>query len=214
MGSSTSAKLSREAIVDRALRLARDEGLAAVSMRRIADELATSPMSLYRHIGDRQDLLIAMLDAVARGIALPPPVTDARTEITAVLTAIHDALRGDPWAVQLLINDKLAGPSILPTIERIFAALHHAGLTPRDASVTYALLWHYTAGELLDTHHRPADPFSVNMVRSADPELYPALLRSVSSFPPGRPGDWFTENLQRVLDGVLPRAITPPPPGP
>jgi AcrR family transcriptional regulator len=207
-----SVRLSRATIVAQALRLVRADGLAAVSMRRIADELGTSPMSLYRHLGDRKDLLIAMLDDVARGIVPPPPVADARAEITAMLTAMHDALRHDHWAVHLLVTEKLAGPSILPVVERIFAALQRTGLTPRDASVAYALLWHFTAGELLDAHHEVPDPFAQHMVRTADPDLYPALLSAVNAVAPGPPGDWFAENLQRILDGVLPR-IGPPPAG-
>jgi AcrR family transcriptional regulator len=198
-------RLDRAAIVATALRLVRAEGLAAVSMRRVADELGTAPMSLYRHLGDRRELLIAMLDEVARGIELPPSVGDPRAELTAVLTGIHDALRRDPWAVQLLVGDKLAGPSILPAIERIYAALAGTGLTPRDTSVTYALLWHYAVGELLDSHHTVAEPYAEQMVRGCDPQRFPALHRSVAAAPPGTPGDWFAENLQRILDGVLPR---------
>jgi AcrR family transcriptional regulator len=201
-------RLTREAIVAQAMLLVRAEGLGAVSMRRIADELGTGPMSLYRHLGDRKELLIAMLDQVARGIDLPPPVGDARSEITALLTGIHDALGRDPWAVQLLINDKLAGPSILPVVERLFAALAGTGLTPRDTSVTYALLWHYTVGEILDTHHTVTDPYAQHMVRTSDPEAYPALHRAARAFAPGPRGDWFAENLQRLLDGVLPRTVS------
>jgi AcrR family transcriptional regulator len=201
--------LDRRAVVDEALRLIRREGLDAVTMRRLADELATSPMSLYRHVEDRQDLLVAMLDAVAAGIDLPPVAGDPRAEITAVITAIHDALRRDPWAVELIVSDKLAGPSILPAIDRIFAALTKTGLQPRDVSVGYALLWHYTAGELIDSHHERAENYGRAMVRAADPERYPALTSIVSQLPPGPPSDHFAENVQRLLDGLIGRTVPP-----
>jgi AcrR family transcriptional regulator len=187
-------RLDRDTIIAEAIRLARSAaGVETVTMRRLADELGTAAMSLYRHVADRQELLIAMLDAVARGIHLPPPVPDPRAELAAVLTAIHDALRRDPWAIHLIVTDNLAGPSILPTLERIFAALAAAGLAPRDRRAAYALLWHYTAGELIDTHHADPDSYSRRMVRSADPDTYPALTAAVNASPDGPPGDWFTE---------------------
>ncbi|MEV6589906.1 ATP-binding cassette domain-containing protein [Streptomyces acidicola] len=131
--SRSARRLSSGRVVREVLRLAREEGLTAVTMRRVAESLETSAMSLYRHVDNREALLVAMLDEVAKGISLPEPVTDPRSEITALMTAIHDALHGDPWAVRLLVTDRLAGPSVLPVIERIMVALLRAGLTPRDA---------------------------------------------------------------------------------
>ncbi|QFG26257.1 TetR/AcrR family transcriptional regulator [Actinomadura sp. WMMB 499] len=198
-------RVDQHKIVARAMRLARDDGLQAVTMRRLADELGTAPMTLYRHIPDRQALLLAMLDEVARGVAWPPPASDPRAEITAVLTAIHDALCRDSWAIGLIVTDKLAGPSIVPALERMFAALRRAGLTPRDSRVAFALLWHYTVGELLDSHmDAPDDPIGRRMVRESDPDAFPTLAAVVAGVPAGPPGDWFPENLQRVLDGLLP----------
>ncbi len=192
------------------MRLVRGYGLQAVTMRRLADELGTAPMSLYRHIPDRQALMVAMLDQVAREIRLPPPAGDPRAEITAVLTAIHDALHRDSWAISLIVTDKLAGPAIMPALERLFAALRRAGLTLRDSRVAYALLWHYTVGELLDAHMDiPDDTFARQMIRDADPDAYPTLAAVAQAAPPGPPGDWFAENLQRLLDGLLPPIVRP-----
>ncbi|WP_433331897.1 TetR/AcrR family transcriptional regulator [Spirillospora sp. CA-294931] len=197
-------------IVNRALALVRSDGLAAVSMRRLAEELGTAPMSLYRHVPDREALMVALLDEVARSITLPPEAGDPRADITAVLGAIHDSLCRDAWAVPLLVSEKLAGPSIMPALERLFAALGRAGLSPRDSMVAYALLWHYTVGELLYSHADAEDEtFARRMVRGADPETYPALAAAMSAIPPGRPGDFFTENLQRLLDGLLPPVARP-----
>jgi AcrR family transcriptional regulator len=205
-GRSSRGRLTRPVIVAEALRLVRTEDLAAVSMRRLADELGTAPMSLYRHIEDRQALLMAMLDDVAERVVLPPRVSDPRSEIAAVFTAIHDALGRDAWAVTLIVRDKLASRLILPALERIFAALRQAGLTARDSMVAYALLWHYTAGELLDTHADTPDTDNVarRLARTADPATHPALTEAMAAFRPGRPGDWYPENLQRLLDGLLP----------
>lgn len=202
-------RLDRDTIVAEAIRLVRADGIEAVTMRRLADELGTGPMSLYRHVEDRQALLVAMLDAVAQAIRLPPAAGDPRSEITAVFTAVHDTLRRDHWAVLLIVGEKLAGPAILPAIERIFAALRAAGLSPRDTAVAYALLWHYTAGELLDRHHVTPESYSQRMVRTVDPQAYPALSESLDALPPGPASDWFTESFQRILDGLLQTTVGP-----
>src|SRR5438445_3591016 len=60
--------LTREAIVARALEVGNAEGLQAVSLRRLAQELGVTPMALYRHVRDKQDLINAMTEAVLEGL--------------------------------------------------------------------------------------------------------------------------------------------------
>src|SRR5512146_555336 len=60
--------LTREALVARALEIGTAEGLDAVSLRRLAQELGVTPMALYRHVRDKQDLINAMTEAVLEGI--------------------------------------------------------------------------------------------------------------------------------------------------
>lgn len=197
--------LTRARIVSAALAVARTEGIAAASMRRIADDLHSSPMSLYRHVADREQLLLAMLDEVALGIDLPPPVPDPRAELTAVLTAAHSALRRDAWVVEILVAEGLASPHILPLVERIFTALERGGLTGPDVAAGYALLWHYVYGESIAHHHDRPDTFSRRMSHvaiAADPSSYPAIGR-VMAVLPTTDRDFFAENLQRLLAGLL-----------
>jgi AcrR family transcriptional regulator len=195
--------LSRSLIVAEALRLVRTEGLKAVTMRRLAEEIGTAPMSLYRHVEDRQALLVAMLDEVAKGVAAPPPAAQPRAELTAIFTAIHDALREDPWAVRLIVNQRLAGPSIIPLLERVFAALRATGFGPRGAMAAYGLLWHYTAGELLHTHPETTDNFAATMTSQAPADTYPALAEAIAAHATAPPPDMYADNLQRLLDGLL-----------
>lgn len=197
-------RLSRSRIVVTALAVARAEGIGAASMRRIADELESSPMSLYRHVADREQLLLAMLDRVAAGIVLPDPVPDPHAELTAIMTAGHDAFRRDPWVVEVLVVDGLASPLILPLMERAFVALERGGLAGRDAAAGYALLWHYLYGESISSHHDRPDTFARQMGRSAAAS-YPAIGRVAAALPPEVSRDFFAENLERLLRGLLPR---------
>src|ERR1700736_1609242 len=62
--------LTRAAIVRRALKIGEAEGLDAVSLRRLASEFGVTPMALYRHVRDKQDLINAMAEVVMEGLDL------------------------------------------------------------------------------------------------------------------------------------------------
>jgi hypothetical protein len=64
------------------------------------------------------------------------------------------------------------------------------------------MLWQYVYGELLWTHHDKPDSYGKLMVRSAPPDAFPAIADAVGSAS-AHPAENFTENLQRLLDGVL-----------
>jgi AcrR family transcriptional regulator len=194
--------LDRQAIVAAALAVARTEGLPAVTMRRIADELGCGPMSLYRHVADRDALVLEMLDVVAAGVDVPPPSPDPREELTALLTAVHAALAVDHWAVLPLVAEGMSSPRILPVLDRALAALTRSGLTGRARLAVHQMLWQYVFGELLWTHHEQPDSYARRMVRGAPADAFPALADAMHSTS-AHSAENFAENLQRLLDGVL-----------
>lgn len=194
--------LDRQAIVAAALAVARTEGLPAVTMRRIADELGCGPMSLYRHVADRDALVLEMLDVVAAGIDVPPPSADPREELTGLLTAVHAALAVDHWAVLPLVAEGMSSPRILPVLDRVLAALTRNGLTGRSRLAVHQMLWQYVFGELLWTHHDRPDSHGKRMVRAASPDAFPSIADAVRSATV-HPAENFPDNLQRLLDGVL-----------
>ncbi|WP_375425083.1 TetR/AcrR family transcriptional regulator [uncultured Friedmanniella sp.] len=196
-------RLDRSAVLAAATGLARSGGLDELTMRRLAAELGTAPMSLYRHVADRQDLLQGMLDAVAQGIVLPSAHDDPRSELTAVLTAAHEAFRRDPWVVPLIAVDGLASPEILPTVERVLAALSRSGLPDDELIGAYVLLWQYLYGENLASRGAGADNEARRVARLASEEAFPVLRRLVARSGPAAATDFFELNLQRVLDAIL-----------
>src|SRR5262245_17247858 len=90
--------LTSERIVAAGVAIADAEGLGAVSMRRVASEMVVANMSIYRHVEDKDDLVLQMMDAVFREWQLPadPPAGwRPRVEIAARL--VWDAFRRHPW---------------------------------------------------------------------------------------------------------------------
>lgn len=197
------SRLDRDMIIDAALQLVRTEGISAVTMRRIADQLGSAPMSLYRHVEDRQQVLVGMLDAVAGSIPHPPPQPDARAEITAVVTAMHDALRRDPWVVQVLATTNLSSAQIIPLMERVLTAMRGQGLSPQAAVSAFHLLWHYVYGEVLMQLHDKPGVYARRIACAVDAETHPTVAEVLREVPPDAPRNFFAVNLQRLLDGVL-----------
>src|ERR1700748_2409122 len=91
--------LSLARIVDAAVRIADTEGLDAVSMGRVAASLDTAPMSLYRHVSSKEELVKLMVDA-AWGDSLGPSLSEEgwRAGLSRWAWAMRDALRRHPWA--------------------------------------------------------------------------------------------------------------------
>ncbi|MCO1655156.1 TetR/AcrR family transcriptional regulator [Pseudonocardia humida] len=190
-------------IITVAIGIARAEGIHALTMRRVADELGCAPMSLYRHVADRRALLLAMLDDVAARIDLPEPLGDPAAEITALMSAAHRVMAADAWVVTVLVVDGLASPLILPLIERLVGALARAGLDGRRAIAAHALLWQFTYGELLTTHHARADAWNRRMVLDSDPQRFPRLHAALAELDPDGGAERYPDNLALVVRSVL-----------
>ncbi|MBB4935531.1 AcrR family transcriptional regulator [Lipingzhangella halophila] len=127
--------LTPEAVVDRALDLADAEGLAAVSMRRLAGELGVTPMALYWHFRTKEALLDAMVDRVFSEVDLQPPV-DApwRRRLSDLLWSFLRAVRGHPAAPELLTRAGATCENRLLTQEAALDILARAGFSPAEAT--------------------------------------------------------------------------------
>lgn len=198
--------LSRDRIVAAALEIARAEGLTVLTMRRLAAVLHTAPMSLYRHVGDREDLLLGMLDVCAAELhrTLPPPADDPADDLVGVMTAAHAVFGRDAWIIDALVVDGLASPLILPVAERVLANLERAGLTGADAASCYALLWEYLYGETISRHNGRPDDYARRMTAHAiaDTTRFPSLSRIAATS--GERPDFFAANIRRLVRGLVP----------
>ncbi len=137
--------LSREQIVSAAVELADEQGLNAVSMRRIAGRLGSGATSLYWHVRSKADLYELMFDAAVGEVHLPEPTGDWRAGLRAVARASHAMRRRHPWMVLLGIQPGI-GPNTRRYGEFGMRILSRHGLDRQARTEAMAVLNNYLTG--------------------------------------------------------------------
>jgi AcrR family transcriptional regulator len=197
-------------VVDAAIGLADDEGLAAVSMGRVARALGFTPMSLYRHVAGKDELLALMVDI---GAGDPPalPAGGWREQLEAWAWNLRAMMRRHPWVVEVPLSRIQIGPGRLAWTEQAFAALTDTPLAEEDKGATVLLLNGLGLGDVrfareLATLDGPADgSFDEMLAAVVDPARFPAVHRALEAgiFAPDDDPDFdFRFGVARVLDGV------------
>jgi AcrR family transcriptional regulator len=128
--------LTRDRILDAALRLGDEHGIEGVSMRRVARELGVEAMSLYNHVPNKAAILGGVIEKVFTGIQLPDRDQPWTERLRTLARNMYVAFSTHPLVVTL-ITSGLANPhtiDALRPIEELFAALHDAGFDDRDAA--------------------------------------------------------------------------------
>ncbi|MCP2166271.1 transcriptional regulator, TetR family [Goodfellowiella coeruleoviolacea] len=141
-------ELSRDRIVHAALGLADAEGLAALSMRRVATELGAATMSLYRHVSGKDELVLLLADTAFGEARLPehrPAGWRAQLELAARLE--WELYQRHPWLAQVISVGK---PQLLPNMmlhgEWLVRALTGVGLDAATITYAYITVFNYVRG--------------------------------------------------------------------
>jgi AcrR family transcriptional regulator len=120
--------LSREAVIDRALEVADREGLAAVSIRRIAQDFDVTPMALYWHVKNKDELLAAMGDRVIDAVDVPDlPVAGGLDRLRPLLQRLVGLLARHPGSTELVQYRILLCPRGQRLAEQALTVLAEAG---------------------------------------------------------------------------------------
>ena len=220
--------LSLARIVDAGVRVADSEGLDAVSMGRVAASLGTAPMSLYRHVSSKEELIKLMVDA-AWGDSPGPLLADEgwRDGLSRWAWAMRAALRRHPWAAHLPISGLPIMPREIAWFEDALACLAGTGLTEARKASVILLLSGYVrnlAATEADIAAAVAasglgvDEWMASYPRMlgqlTDPRRFPALTAFIAAGvfeAADAPDDEFIFGLDRILDGVgvLVERVTP-----
>ena len=139
-------RVSREQVLDAALELADEGGLTALTMASVGARLGVEAMSLYRHVGNKEEMLDGLVDRVFAEIEVPADAPDWRDAFRRRAVSAHAALRRHPWAIGLMESRSQPGPATLGHHDAMVAILLHVGFDGRGATRVYNLLDSYIYG--------------------------------------------------------------------
>lgn len=171
--------ITREAIVETALRILDKDGLDELSMRRLADELDTGPASLYWHVGSKDGLLDLIFDRVIGEVEVPKPEPERwQEQLKEAARAGRAMILRHRDIVRISIGRIPMGPNALRLSEGLFAILR-AGGVPDQLAVTgqhllFAIINGFTLDETTELGveiEHPLDEQAANAARDYVAEL-------------------------------------------
>jgi AcrR family transcriptional regulator len=211
--------LSLERIIDAAVAIASAEGLAAVSMNRVAKELGAGPMSLYRYV-TAKDELVSLMEDTAFG--QPPELGtghDWRAGLTEWAWAIRASYQRNPWSLGIPVSAPPITPNQVAWLERGLHYLRDTGLAEHEKLSTVLLLSGYVRNDstVMVAVYRSFETsgaasgdewmatYARRLAKLTDRERFPALRAVLDAGVLERaddPDEEFVFGLERVLDGV------------
>ena len=139
------APLTRERVLQAAIRMADEAGIESLTMRKVAKELGVEAMSLYNHVANKEDLLAGIVDAVAREIELPKRARNWKTAVRRSAISNRDTLLRHPWAARLWMTPG-GGGSRLEHSDWLLKTLREGGLSADRVYHGFHILQGYVLG--------------------------------------------------------------------
>jgi AcrR family transcriptional regulator len=200
--------LTKDRVLRAALALADRGGIAALSMRKLAEELGVEAMSLYHHVASKDAILDGVVDAVFDEIALPSAGSGWKKAKRERAISVRDALSRHPWALALLESRANAGAATLRHHDAILGALRTAGFSVSLAAHAYSALDSYIYGFALQQQSLPfktaeeLEKVAATILRRFSPNEYPHLTELTVEHVM-KPGYSYAKEFEFGLDLIL-----------
>jgi AcrR family transcriptional regulator len=202
------ARLTRDRILRTALRLADRHGIEAASMRRLGQALRVEPMSLYKHVADKEDVLDGLAELVMAEVELAPAGMDWRSWVRQTATSFRAVLVRHPWAPPILESRSSPGPARLRFLDGMIGALRGAGFPlPVVGQACLAIdshIYGFTLQESSWTFEPDAGPEEAAATAGRMGDDYPNL-RDIAQEAATKPASFqvdFEFGLDLLLDGL------------
>lgn len=210
--------LSRSRIARTGVELADAEGLAAVSMRKVAERLGAGTMSLYRHVTSRDELIALMIDEVYAGVSRTVGTNDWRQDLSHAAHQIRATTIAHPWLAGRSVPRLGLGPSLLGMLESTLALVDGYGLTVDDRLDVLGTIQAFVQGYVLEEIAERGAHRATGLTKSgvqqrqesrvreiAASGRYPQFVRVVTEAEDDPDVDRvFERRLHYVLDGLAP----------
>ncbi len=220
-------ELSHEAIVDAAIELADAQGLAGVTMAKVAEALGFTTMSLYRYVTSKDELIALMQDAVAREPAvLAVDAEDWRAGLSDFAAALHAVYATHPWMLDIPMSPVFVlMPNNMRFADAAYRAMRTLSVAPqvKQAALLCVTMLARVFGQFQRDLVRAAPDAGLEaeglsallevVTRERFPDLAPVLASGGYTEDPseeGNPLDDFALGLQLLLDGLAAQVHTHP----
>ncbi|TVZ03389.1 TetR/AcrR family transcriptional regulator [Trebonia kvetii] len=211
--------LTRELLVRESLRLLDKDGVAGFSLPKLGRALGADPTAIYRHFASKDDLILAIADAmIEEGLSgIEPSECWIETLRDLARRARHTSL-AHPAAASLTNYRTTQGPAEMRAVDIIIGALHQAGFTGKEAAVVYRAFGDFTlfwsGGEatflaLDEAAQRKDREAWTRAYLVADRTVYPDIWCVREELPVVKDDDIFETILSLVLGGIAARAPRP-----
>ncbi len=208
--SATPSKVNRQEIAREALAMLDEEGLDALSMRRLADRLGVGTMTLYGYFRSKGELLDAAVGAAAADFEFDPPEGGVRERFRAYVHAAQRVLERHPALPQLRARQPIVQPSAFRMTERGIQILLDAGFPPDEAARIFRVLFIYKFGTALfgptDLPHDQRRQVRAALLLLPEDE-FPAVTAAADGIAASVGGsEQFDYGLELMLDAIEARA--------
>ncbi len=204
-------RLSRERVLNTALKLADQGGLESLSMRKLGQELGVEAMAVYYHLANKDEVLDGIVDLVFGEIDLPVAGADWKTAMRQRAISLRDVLARHRWAIGMMESRRKPGPANLRHHDAVIGNLRAAGFDMQMVGHAYSLLDGYIYGFALTKMNLPFDSgddvagLAQDMLEPFPLGEYPNLVAFITEHAtkPGYDfGDEFEYGLDVILDGL------------
>ena len=205
--SATRLPLSRDRILERAVEIADADGIEALTMRRLADDLGFEAMSLYRHVKNKDDVLNGIVDVVLAEIESPATPGEWDEAIRRSAVSATGAFARHGWATDLINSPGRVRPARLAYMNELLGRLREAGFSTHTTYTAYHALDAHIFGFALWYGSHTAIPSDVveRLARELSLDDYPYLAEHRDQHladGPHREVSAFEFGLDLILDGL------------
>ena len=198
------APLTRSRVASAALSLIDENGLDALSMRKLGSALGVEAMSLYNHVANKDDLLNAVSDLIYAEIfaAYGSPTGDWREKARCLAGSYVHAAEAHPEALPLLIDRPGDTPGGLQLMDRVASIFEGVSEDLRAPALAFSAVSAYVVGTLIQ--ERSADHAEASEATADEdlPEGFEGVARFRAALRTMSVAERFDEGLEAMLDGI------------
>ena len=202
--------LTRDRVLEAAIRIADEEGLDALTMRRLGQELDVQAMSLYNHVANKDDLRHGIVEIVMGEIEVPSDAGDWKAALRGSAISAYEAFIRHPWACSLHNATPRISDARMLWMEGVLKTLREAGFSPNMTHHAYHALDSHITGFTLWVVSMPFDSREELLDMAAEyipqiPGQYPYVIEHAKEHledpDPNEPSE-FEFGLDLILEGL------------